>query len=355
MSEVVVNHAQARKALDQAWAKIDTGLMPPPVLLYLIRQVLLARDVAFKYIMVTGILGKLTNPEIHPRALQVKSTLPGAYDARSLCHKVLVPFEKDRQLNLFGLSNEPLVGKPARHPEHHKSNAQLKNKRLAAIVHEVLERARIAAPAEVEAMLVGALRVGREIGNTRVVPATDFETNLRHVLTFAHEFLREGDGGARLVAVTGAFVSLLSESYDVRTYPPSAPDQFSGTVGDVEVSAGGTVCSGYECKHRPLNLDDVRHGIRKARERGVPEYVFVTAEGLARGQEDSVRAEIEGVLDSLDVSLLDIRDAARFWAAALNPARRAKFGQRVATILRKDMRRHDAANIAAELWNSLEQ
>jgi hypothetical protein len=40
---------------------------------------------------------------------------------------------------------------------------------------------------------------------------------------------------------------------------------------------------------------------------------------------------------------------------AMNPARRAQFDQRVATILREDMRRHDAANIAAELWNSLEQ
>ena len=62
MSEVTVGHAEARAKLDAAWKKVDTKVTPPPAVLDQIKQVLLARDVAFKYIMVTGLLGKLTNP-----------------------------------------------------------------------------------------------------------------------------------------------------------------------------------------------------------------------------------------------------------------------------------------------------
>jgi hypothetical protein len=266
---------------------------------------------------------------------------------------VIVPFEKDTKLNLFGKSNEPLVGKPARHPEHDKTNPQLKNKRLAAVLHDVLEVARQAEPAEVEAMLVGALRVGWEIGNTIIVATADLETNLGHVLAFVREFLKEGDAGARLVAVTGAFISLLSESYVVKVYQSTTSDQYAGTAGDIEVYAGEVICSAYECKHRPLNLDDVRHGVEKGKKGDVPEYCFITAEGLAKGQEVEINAEIEG--QTLDVSVVDIYEATRYWAVALNPSRRAQFGEKVASILRDDMRRHDSANAAASLWNSLSE
>ena len=337
MSEVSVDHPQARANLQAAWEKVG-GKLAPPAVLEQIKQILLARDVAFKYMLVTGLLGKLTNPAVHPRALQAQGDLAGAYHARSLCHKVIVRFEKDTKLNLFGRSNEPLVGKPARHPVHDKANKQLKNKRLAAVLHDVLEIARCATPAEVEAMLVAA----------------DLVANLGHVLDFVQEFLKEGDSCARLVAVTGAFLSLLSESYTVKVYHSTASDQFAGTAGDIEVYAGKSLYSAYECKHRPLNLDDVRHGIDKSKTKGVPEYCFITAAGLAKGQEAAIRAEIKEEGDLLDVSLLDIQKAAKYWAVALNPARRnAVRGQGGFPAARLHAR-HDAANAAAEVWNLLE-
>jgi hypothetical protein len=354
MSEVSVGQSKARSRLETAWGKIDTDLAPPASVGDRIREILLARDVTYKYILVTGLLGKLTNPKAHPRALQAGSDLPGAYDARSLCHKVIVPFEKGTGLNLFGLSNEPFVNKLARHPTHDKDNPQLKNRALAAAVHDVLESAHRAKPAAVEAMLVLALRIGRELARTHVVAAADLDTNLRHVLSFVQKFLQATNGGARLAAVTGAFLSLLSESYVVKVHQPTSADKFAETAGDIEVYVESKLYSAYECKHRPLNLDDIRHGIRKAREKGVLEYCFVTAEGLAKGQEKDVHRAVEEALDSLDVSVLDIVEAVKCWAVALNPVRGAQFGDRVATILRDDMRRHDTANAAADLWNSLE-
>src|SRR5258708_7860472 len=110
-----VDHDSARAALGKAWAEIGSGSRPPARMQQLIENVLAASDVTFKYILATGYLAKVVNPAAHARAIQVGSSLAGAYDARSLAHKVLVGFEKSKG-NLFGLSNEPFVNKPARHP-----------------------------------------------------------------------------------------------------------------------------------------------------------------------------------------------------------------------------------------------
>ena len=91
-----VNHDSALKGLNRAWRDRESKERPPPRMQQLIEQVLAATDVTFKYILVTGYLAKYVNPTVHTRALQVGSKLKGAYDARSLCHKVVVGFEKTK-------------------------------------------------------------------------------------------------------------------------------------------------------------------------------------------------------------------------------------------------------------------
>lgn len=349
-----VNLVQARKNLQAAWDKIDDpSVVAPAELLAKIQKVFTASDVTYKYILVTGLLGKLTQPGVHPRALQAQSKLAGAYDARGLCHKVVVSFEKTKG-NLFGLSNEPFLNKPARHAEHSKDNPQLRNKRLAGITHDVPEAALGAKPAEVEGMLVSALRAGKELAESEVTTAIDVDVNLRHVLLFIQKFLRESEGGARVVAVTAAFVLLLSEKYGVKVYPPNFSDKFAKTCGDIEVFVEKGLIAAYECKHRPLTLDDVHHGLGKAREHGAAEYCFVIAAGIAEGEEDLVRAEVRNARAEQDVSLIDIHAAARMWPVLLNRVRRAEFSTTIVTILRDMMNRAEVANAAATLWNSIE-
>jgi hypothetical protein len=354
MASVAVDHDEAKSKLEAAWAKLDGSPAPlAGAVAQRIRQVLEAKDVTFKYILVTGLLGKLTNPDAHPRAIQVSSTLDGAYDARSLCHYVIVPFEKPRG-NLFGLSNEPFVNKPARHPEHRKDNAQLRNKTLSAVLHDVLEHAATSSPSDVEAMLVECLRVGKDTAASEVKAVLDVDANLRHVLAFVAEFLKSTDGGARLVAVTGAFVRLLSDTFEVKVYAANVSDTYAKTAGDIEVYSEGVLCAAYECKQRPMALIDIEHGMRKAQEKGA-DYTFMMAAGFAAGEEAAIRARVTAAQEEMDVSLLDIAMAAPMWAAVMNPVRRSMFGGVVAEILRDEMRRGDVANVAADLWNSLEK
>ena len=147
--------------LQRAWDG-STGVLArvPPPMKAAIDGVMSASDVTFKYILVTGYVAKVTNRRIHARALQTGSSLRRSYDARSVCHKAVVPFEKGKG-NLFGLSNEPFVNKPARHREHDEDNDQLRNKPGARLLHAALEAAQKATADQVFAGLAYILSRGR--------------------------------------------------------------------------------------------------------------------------------------------------------------------------------------------------
>lgn len=354
MTIVSVDPRQAALVLERAWTKVDDlREVPSEWAISCLNAVFEAKDVTFKYILVTGLLGKCTNHKIYSRALQTSSALKHSYDARSLCHKVVVPFEKTKG-DMWGLSNEPFVNKPARHREHAKDNTQLRNKFLASQVHDVLEYANKAKSDEVFRMLVHVLRVGKQRVQQVVAANAEVETNLGLVVHFVEQFLRESDGGTRLASVVGAFIMLINEGYIVKVYPPNYSDKFAKTAGDIEIWHKRRMISAFECKHRPISLDDVNHGIRKATTHGVREYNFVGASGLVKGQEAEIREFIQTSASPVDVHLVDIFAVMREWAVLLNPVRRMKFGESVTRILQRDMHRSEVANQAAELWNSLE-
>jgi len=346
-----VDFASARAALDKAWADIGSGSTPPGKMQQLIENVMSASDVTFKYILATGYLAKYVNQNVHARALQTGSSLPGAYDARSLCHKVVVGFEKSKG-NLFGLSNEPFVNKPARHPEHEGDNPQLRNRLLAQRLHAALELAQSGSRDQTFQGLVHILRVGLKnaANETQVKPTT--RVNLRDVIKFVETFLKETDGGARLVGVWGAFTVLLTESGRVKVYSPNAADLYGKTAGDVEVYYDKNLISASECKQRVMNLDDVKHGISKALKKGVPEYNFVISAGIVRGEEALIEEAIHKNSGHVDLAVVDVHKELQLLAAMLNPVRRAKFGTVVVELLR-EMRKFESANAAAEIWNGI--
>lgn len=77
----------------------------------------------YRYVLVTALLAKSTNKDVDILSLQAKDDSAGAYDARSLCHKVIVPFERSTYPNSLGGSNEPFLNKPARFQRLAKTNA----------------------------------------------------------------------------------------------------------------------------------------------------------------------------------------------------------------------------------------
>ena len=346
-----VDHGDAVTVIERAWLDAENAsLVPSPRLKEFIERVMRAqRAKGFRYALITGILAKNVNPAVHPRALQAQSSLKGAYDARSLCHKVVVSFEKTRG-NLFGLSNEPFVSKALRHPEHDKDNPQLRNKKAARDLHEALELVRTASNEEAYSALVHILRLGKANAATMKSAEVASEHNLAMCEEFVRRFLQRAEGGARLVALWGAFLSLGNPETEVSVYGPNQSDEYSGTLGDVEVFLNGVLVSASECKHRPLNKDDVEHGLRKNVVGA--EYVFVIAAGLQSGQEDAIRKRIASAAQALDVSLVEAQKDFPTLLKFLGAHRRKKLGSCVVDLLR-EMKEFQPANEAALLWNEL--
>ena len=80
----------------------------------LISSVLYDNHKTYRYVLVTALLAKSTNGAINALSLQKGDGSNGRYDARSLCHKVIVPFETIKLPGCLGNSNEPFLNKPAR-------------------------------------------------------------------------------------------------------------------------------------------------------------------------------------------------------------------------------------------------
>lgn len=332
--------------LESAWkASESESIKLDPSIESKITQIISGHNLTYRYILVTGILGKLVNPNIHPRALQKGSKLQGAYDARSLCHKVVVPFEHSKG-DLWGLSNEPFVNKPARHPELDKNNPQLRDKAGASLTHDVLEWANSVQMQELRKTLIFIMKLAkiRLASIPQVNPKQ--QRNLNEVRHFIREFLLKADGGTRLVAIVGAFVDLMNPDSDVRVYSPNVPDRFAKTSGDIELYIDGILVSAFECKDRPFTSTDISHGIKKAAENQVLEYVFVSGLNSTHPSEDAEKVGRKIGIDACWISIGDVIDC---WTLALNTKRRAFFGKTVINILLQ-MRREEVAKIAAMLW-----
>lgn len=98
-----------------------------------IEQIIGHTHLTYKYVLLTGMLAKATNPRANPLVLQAGASLQGAFDARSLCHSVVVPFEQTVLEKRLGGSNEPFLNKPARYTHLSMDNAVRRGKDRATL------------------------------------------------------------------------------------------------------------------------------------------------------------------------------------------------------------------------------
>ncbi len=115
---------KTQKKLDEAY-KAASSLEDAPCCSFkkFIDFVIDNKHLTYKYVLFTAILSKAADQNINGLCLQAGSSLPGAYDARSICHQIIVPFEMVTLEKALGGSNEPFLNKPARYTELSRSNA----------------------------------------------------------------------------------------------------------------------------------------------------------------------------------------------------------------------------------------
>lgn len=235
----------------------------------------------FKYILFTALLSKAADPAINMLCLQKRSTLPGAYDARTICHKVIVPFEMETLEKVLGGSNEPFLNKPARFPELDKSNAVRRGNDQALLnsLCDNLPAIRTSADAyECLVYLLHKLIVLRDAKKSLMIFSVPESGNLpSKLLTFMETALGQSYEGEVLTLLAAGVYHLLYRGPNalVEVHPVNQSGASSHEISDLDIYVDEVLVSSNELKDKAYTEPDVRHAADKVLQAGGSKMLFI--------------------------------------------------------------------------------
>lgn len=235
-----------------------------------IKRVLYGTHKTYKYILVNGILAKASNNDVNPIALQAGAPVRGAFDARSLCHKVLVPFERDFLKNVLGGSNEPFLNKPARFTHLSKENAVRKgrDKETLLLLIKILSSIKTSEEAnEYLACAFSVLQKRIEEESNDFEAVANYSPDLIEIYEFSLLFTSKSFEGETTAIIIGALELLLHQymdgNYVVKTHKINQSGASSKEVGDIDIYRNGVFYYSIEVKDKNFNEYDVEHAFNK--------------------------------------------------------------------------------------------
>lgn len=303
LAEETVDTEEASRILSREWKQVEseerTEYVHDDHIRDTIREVLEDSQKTFRYILVNATLSKATNPNVHYRALQAGSSLDGAFDARSVAHEALVPWEKGHGERLGG-SPEPFVNNPARHPEvstDNRARSRQKQERLTTLLQRMEDKTE-SGEVDPRDVLRQTLQSISELEPKTVDFESPPDAPYDEVAALVREYLQTAGSGERLPAVVAGIVQAYYEhagegDWEVDAEHANVSDEFSNAAGDVEIFYDGELHKAMEVKDKPVTHSSVQHAIAKARSNELSEYVFVVGQGFERGEEQTAREEAE--------------------------------------------------------------
>lgn len=287
-----------------------------------LKKIIDGKHLTFRYILVTAVLAKATDQSIHPRALQRQSTLIGAYDARSLCHGIVVPFERERLGNALGGSNEPFLNKPARFKEVSLSNAVRRGRDRALLeeLYKILEAVNALEKHAAFDVLCDVLFLlqSKRLADQQKQELCRLEEHggSTGVLEFIEEYCDQSMEGETCAVAVGALLRLLTPvlrpGFEVQVHPSNQSGASSREVSDIDVVCDGKIEYCVEAKDKVFRFEDVQHAASKVAEVGLRGLLFVRGpQGRFEGAEGSAAI---GRLrcSNVDVAFFSVGELARF-------------------------------------------
>lgn len=238
----------------------------------------------FKYILFTALLAKSTDTSINTLCLQAGSTLKGAYDARSLCHKVVVPFECELLNKAMGGSNEPFFNKPARFPEISLKNPVRKGNDRFLLEKLCVNLPKINNSKLAFSLLIYALQKLIVIGQnkqSRFSVSISESTNPKIILMkfFAKLLSKSCEGESLTLVVAMLYKSLYNnEYYMIDAHPVNECGASSKEISDLDIYKNKLLIISNEIKDKTYNASDIKHAVSKVIANKGNNLVFI--EGL---------------------------------------------------------------------------
>ena len=260
----------------------DEGYEPVTPFSEFIEGVLRGSHKTYKYILVTALIAKATDPSKNALSLQAQSSLEGAYDARSVCHKYVVPFDRNMLNGALGGSNEPFLNKPARFPQLSKDNA-VRRGADREILHSLCDNLPLIDTSE-EAYfaLQFAIKILLDIQQENN-KAKSFEldlnlltvANLLHFVDSALEYNCEGEMMTLIVGAAYMCFAANDKATKIELHPVNQSGSSSREVSDLDVYLNGNKYIGNELKDKNFSREDVFHAVHKVISSGHNQLNFI--------------------------------------------------------------------------------
>ena len=297
-----IDHDEAEQLLRETWRDVTDTDEAPYLDDYIIQQGL--REVlyadkygtrTFKYILVTNVLAKAVNPDIHALALQDQSELEGSFNSGGLATDVVTDWEKDNGERLGG-SNEPRTNsvyyrQSKLNPDYDVRNDDL-YETLIRILTELQEQSESGELNPLD-MLRQTLAVVSQLDPTTVSYSNPPDVSYTALEEAVESYLEQSGGGERLAAVTAGVLDAQYFMADraeisIKVDHVNVADENSSAAGDIEVFETNdeeTLLRAAEVKDKPATKADIQHSISTARDHELDEYLFVTGQGFQSASE----------------------------------------------------------------------
>lgn len=237
----------------------------------------------YKYVLFTELLAKATDQSINQLCLQKKSTLPGSYDARTICHKVIVPFEMETLEKALGGSNEPFLNKPARFPELNKNNAVRRGNDQDILNKMVDTLPLIKTSNDAYSCLVylisKLIKIKEQKKSSMIFSVADCANLPTKLYTFIERLIEDSFEGESLTLAVAGIYYLAYRNYKnsvVEVHPVNQSGASGKEVSDLDVYIDNKLVSSNELKDKDYSETDVRHAADKVINAGGNHMLFIS-------------------------------------------------------------------------------
>lgn len=251
----------------------------------------------YKYVLFTAILSKATDASINALCLQKQSTLFGAYDARTVCHKVIVPFEMSTLNKVLGGSNEPFLNKPARFPELSKSNAVRggKDKQILNSLCDNLPKIKSSEEAYscLVYLLYKLIKLREAQASIQIFTIPEDANLPSKLMTFVNCALEKSyEGEVLTLMVAGVYHLLFTQANAlVEVHPVNQCGASGREISDLDVFIDSELVLSNELKDKQYAETDVKHAADKVMQAGGTKMLFI--EGPRGNTNDNFKNKLE--------------------------------------------------------------
>ncbi len=308
--------ARCRAAWQQTWNEVlealrTNGLLQDviedEVLLKAIRSSLSSFDVTYHYALPTHLIAKYVDPKVDARVIQVQRGGRGAFDARTIAHQVIVPFDQ-QNYRVLGGSPQPYLNNPLRTPEF-TLEPKVRNKKkdkagwdnTYIVLNEVQTRN---SPEFIAKVLQQVpIEIARMLSSVRVIYPTPKRISLERTKEILSTFLASSSGGDKPQAIATAIFRTIGKRFhlykEVRRFRTTTADTASGQVADIEcIGEDDSIMLAAEVKDTQLEINHINEKLPRIREHNVSELMYLVRNGIARYEQDAVENRIRSEFTS---------------------------------------------------------